>query len=534
MRTWLRVAIAAAFVICANAAARADTITVATVNNNDMIVMQQLASRWEQQTGNKINWVVLEENVLRQRVTTDIATGGGQFDVMTIGSYEAPIWGKQKWLLPLDDFPASYNYNDIFKSVRGALSSDGHLWAVPFYAESSFLMYRTDLFSKAGLTMPAQPTYAEIESFAAKLTDRAHQQYGVCLRGKPGWGENMAFIDTLVNTFGGRWFNDKWQPQLDTKPWHDAVTFYVNLLRSDGPPGASSNGFNENLALFTTGHCAMWIDATVAAGFVSDPKKSQVVGKVGFAPAPIANVTERQPLVLGLGAGGAQEFAQGGGGEVVPAMGNVRRLHQAGGADQRLGGGAARHAASTYDNPQYLAAAPFAKPVEHAIQTADLAHPTAQPVPYTGIQYVAIPEFQAIGTTVGQLMAAALTGQSTVDQRTEAGAGTGDLSHAAGGLYAVAGWRPAMALGIKANQAIAPSAATGAFAIACAPRCAAGAAQCRRCRWLHHRWAAADMVDGAAGDDAIVLVPALQPAEPDRSTASRAGTITAFCSRTRR
>jgi sorbitol/mannitol transport system substrate-binding protein len=274
MRPKLYVAIAAAFIACATGPVVAESISVATVNNGDMITMQKLASQWEQQTGNKINWVVLEENVLRQRVTTDIATSGGQFDVMTIGSYEAPIWGKQNWLISLDDFPKSYDYNDIFKSVRDALSSSGHLWAVPFYAESSFTMYRKDLFDGAGLTMPAQPTYNEIEDFAKKLTDRSKQQYGICLRGKPGWGENMAFLDTVVNTFGGRWFDDKWKPQLDSKAWHDSVTFYVNLLRTYGPPGASSNGFNENLALFTTGHCAIWIDATVAAGFISDPKSS--------------------------------------------------------------------------------------------------------------------------------------------------------------------------------------------------------------------------------------------------------------------
>ncbi|HUN39191.1 MAG TPA: sugar ABC transporter substrate-binding protein [Acetobacteraceae bacterium] len=416
MPTWLRWTIAAAVVICSNAMAHAATITIATVNNNDMIVMQQLASHWEQQTGNKINWVVLEENVLRQRVTTDIATGGGQFDVMTIGSYEAPIWGKQKWLLPLDDFPKSYDYNDIFKSVRDALSSDGHLWAVPFYAESSFLMYRKDLFSKAGLTMPAQPTWAEVEGFAKKLTDRAHQQYGVCLRGKPGWGENMALIDTMVNTFGGRWFNEKWQPQLDTKPWQDAVTFYVNLLRNYGPPGASSNGFNENLALFSTGHCAMWVDATVAAGFVSDPKKSQVVGKVGFAPAPIAKVPNGNHWFWAWAlaipkssheAAIAKSFLRW-----ATSQAYIKLVAQTNGWVLVPPG----TRKSTYDNPQYIAAAPFAKQVEHAIQTADLDHPTAQPVPYTGIQYVAIPEFQAIGTTVGQLMAAALTGQTTVDQ----------------------------------------------------------------------------------------------------------------------
>jgi sorbitol/mannitol transport system substrate-binding protein len=415
MRSWLHMAVAAACIIGATAAARADTITVATVNNNDMIVMQKLASQWEQQTGNKINWVVLEENVLRQRVTTDIATGGGQFDVMTIGSYEAPIWGKQSWLLPLDDFPKSYNYDDIFKSVRGALSEGGHLWAVPFYAESSFTMYRKDLFTSAGLTMPAQPTYTDIETFAKKLTDRGKQQYGVCLRGKPGWGENMALLDTMVNTFGGSWFNEKWQPQLNTPPWHDAVTFYVHLLRDYGPPGASSNGFNENLALFTTGHCAMWIDATVAAGMISDPKTSQVAGKVDFAPAPVAKVPNGNhwfwAWALAVPKGShkatvAKSFLQW-----ATSADYIKLVAQTNG--WVLAPPGTRQ--STYDTPQYVAAAPFAKQVEQAIQSADLAHPTAQPVPYTGIQYVAIPEFQAIGTTVGQLMAAALTGQTSVD-----------------------------------------------------------------------------------------------------------------------
>ena len=83
--------------------ASAEEINVATVNNGDMIIMQKLSGAWEKETGNKINWIVLEENVLRERVTTDIATKGGQFDVMTIGGYEAPIWGKQGWLTPVDD-----------------------------------------------------------------------------------------------------------------------------------------------------------------------------------------------------------------------------------------------------------------------------------------------------------------------------------------------------------------------------------------------------------------------------------------------
>jgi sorbitol/mannitol transport system substrate-binding protein len=395
-------------------AARAETITVATVNNNDMIVMQKLSSKWEEQTGNKISWVVLEENVLRQRVTTDIATKGGQFDVMTIGSYETPIWGKQNWLAPLDDFPKTYNLDDVFPSVRGALSVNGHLYAVPFYAESSFTMYRKDLFDAAHLTMPAEPKYDEIEKFAKALTNRDSQQYGICLRGKPGWGENMAYLSTVVNTFGGRWFDEKWQPQLETQPWQDAVNFYVHMLKDYGPPGASSNGFNENLALFSTGHCAMWIDATVAAGFVSDPKNSQVADKVAFAQAPTAKVPNGSHWFWSWALAVPNTSKKAAVAKSFLAWATSADYIKLVGETKGWTGVPPGTRESTSANPAYLKAAPFATIVEQAIKTADLAHPSALPVPYTGIQYVAIPEFQGIGTQVGQLIAGALTGQTSV------------------------------------------------------------------------------------------------------------------------
>jgi sorbitol/mannitol transport system substrate-binding protein len=397
-------------------AASAATITIATVNNSDMIRMQKLSPQWEKKTGNKINWVVLEENVLRQRVTTDIATKGGQFDILTIGSYETPIWGKQNWLLPLDDFPASYDYNDIFKGVRDALSANGKMYAVPFYAESSFTFYRKDLFEKAGLTMPAHPSYDQIAQFADKLTDKAHEQYGICLRGKAGWGENMAFLDTMVNAFGGQWFDMKWQPQLTSEPWKKALTFYVDLMHRDGPPGATGNGFNENLALFTTGHCAMWIDATVAAGMVYDKKSSQVADKTGFTSAP-KEVTDHGngwfwSWALGVPASSknakvAKDFlAWATSKEYVTMVGETDGWTVVPPGTRE----------STYANPAYIKAAPFAETVKASILSADITHPTKDPVPYVGIQYVAIPEFQAMGTQVGQLVSAALAGQMTPDQ----------------------------------------------------------------------------------------------------------------------
>src|SRR6202034_3689757 len=162
--------------------------------------------------------------------------------------------------------------DDLLPAIRASLSFDGKLYAAPFYGESSFVMYRKDLMEKAGLTMPEKPTWDFIKQAADKLTDKTAGVYGICLRGKAGWGENMAFLTAMANSFGARWFDEKWQPQFNGPEWKKTLTTYVELMHEAGPPGASSNGFNENLALFDAGKCGMWIDATVAASFVTNPK----------------------------------------------------------------------------------------------------------------------------------------------------------------------------------------------------------------------------------------------------------------------
>jgi sorbitol/mannitol transport system substrate-binding protein len=411
----LTVAFAAALLGSA-ALAQAETLTIATVNNADMIIMQKLAPRWEQATGHKLNWVVLEENVLRQRATTDIATKGGQFDIITIGSYEAPIWGKQNWLVPLNDLGDDYDYADVIPSVKNGLSYEGKLYAVPFYAESSFTYYRKDLFDAAGLKMPEKPTYDQIAEFAAKLTDKSKEQYGFCQRGKPGWGENMAFVGPMVNAFGGRWFNEKWEPQLTSEPWQKAISYYVKNMNAYGPPGATANGHNENRALFATGHCAMWVDATSAAGYIFNPAESQVADKTAFAAAPIQVTSNGSGWfwawslgipVSSTKADAAKSFVKWATSkEYIATVGKeIGWVSAPPGTRQ-----------STYNSPEYQQAAPFAKVVYESIANADITKPTKDPVPYIGIQYVAIPEFQGLGTQVGQQIAAALAGQVTVDQ----------------------------------------------------------------------------------------------------------------------
>jgi len=225
----------------------ATELVIATVNNGDMIRMQKLTDDFTKKTGHKVEWVTLEENVLRQRVTTDITTKGGAFDIMTIGMYETPIWGKNGWLVPLNDLSKEYDVDDILPAMKGGLSYDGTMYAAPFYGESSMIMYRTDLMKKAGLEMPKAPTWTFIKKAAAAMTDRDNDISGICLRGKAGWGEGGAFITAMSNSFGARWFDEKWNAQFDTPEWANTLNFYVDMMKESGPAGYATNGFNENL-----------------------------------------------------------------------------------------------------------------------------------------------------------------------------------------------------------------------------------------------------------------------------------------------
>ena len=402
--------------LAAAATAQDTTVTIATVNNGDMVRMQGLTDEFESEhPGITLEWVTLEENVLRQRVTTDVATGGGQYDVMTIGTYEVPIWGAQGWLVPLDDLPEEWDADDIIAPIREGLTVDGTLYAAPFYGESSMVMYRTDLMEEAGLEMPEAPSWEFIAEAARAMTDRENEIYGICLRGKAGWGENTAFLTTLANSFGARWFDEEWQAQLDSPEWAEALNFYLDLMEDAGPPGASSNGFNENLALFQQGKCGMWIDATVAASFVTNPDDSEVADSVGFALAPDRGLGKRANWLwawtLAIPSGTDAEDAAK---EFVAWATSKEYLElvasEVGWANVPPG-----TRTSLYENPEY-AEVPFAGITLESIQAADPNNPTVDPVPYVGVQFVAIPEFQGIGTAVGQQFSAALAGQQTAEQ----------------------------------------------------------------------------------------------------------------------
>jgi len=375
----------------------AENLTIATVNNGDMIRMQGLTDDFTAKTGHTVEWVTLEENVLRQRVTTDISTKGGAFDIMTIGMYETPIWGANGWLVSLDDLSAEYNAADILPAMAGGLSHDGTLFAAPFYGESSMVMYRTDLMAAAGLEMPDAPSWSFIAKAARAMTDRDAEINGICLRGKAGWGEGGAFITAMSNSFGARWFDEDWNAQFDTREWSDTLNFYKNMMTDAGPAGYATNGFNENLSLFQQGKCGMWIDATVAASFVTNPKDSTVADKVSFTLAPDNGLGVRSNWLwawaLAIPAGSQKEAAAKQFIEWATGTGYIELVA----ANEGWANVPPGARTSLYENPDYKSV-PFAQMTLDSILSADPNNSTVDPSPYVGVQFAAIPEFAGIAT----------------------------------------------------------------------------------------------------------------------------------------
>jgi sorbitol/mannitol transport system substrate-binding protein len=394
----------------------ATELVIATVNNGHMIEMQKLTPDFEKANPDiKLKWVTLEEGTLRQRVTTDIATKGGQFDVMTIGLYETPIWSKKGWLQAHRQADAAYDIDDLLPAIRNGLSLDGKLYAAPFYGESSMLMYRKDLADKAGIKLPEQPTWAQVKDWPAKIHDPKAGVYGMCLRGKPGWGDNMAFLTTMVNTFGGQWFD----MAVEAADRHQALEGRDRLLRRPDEEVRPARRLGQQLQREPGAlqrRQVRHVGGRDHRRFVHQrPEAKKVADKVAFAQAPVRRHAEGRELAVGVEPGHSGQLEEGSGAE-VHQMGHLQGLHQPGRQGNRLGAVPTGTRKSTYANPEFQKVAKFAAAEKKAIDSANPNDSTLPKSPYVGVQYAAIPEFQAIGIAVGQQMSAALAGKVTVDQ----------------------------------------------------------------------------------------------------------------------
>jgi sorbitol/mannitol transport system substrate-binding protein len=397
------------------------SITVLMVGNPQMEDLQKVtADNFTKDTGITVRFTILPENELRDKVTQDVATQGGQYDVATIGAYEAPIWAKNGWLHELSSYAdgdSGYDKADLLPPMVKSLSGeDGKLYAAPFYGESSFLMYNKDLFAAKGLTMPERPTWAQVAEFAAKINDKAAGVSGICLRGLPGWGELFAPLTTVVNTYGGTWFEKDWTPKVNAPEFTAATKFYVDLVKNYGEPGAPQAGFTECLNTFGQGKAGMWYDATSAAGTLEDKSASKVAGKVGYVYAPV-NKTKSSGWLWAWALAMPKTTKNADSAWKFISWATGKDYEKLVGSKLGWSRVPSGKRASTYNIPEYKqSASAFADVTLKAIEEADPTNPGVQPRPALGVQFVGIPEFADLGTKVSQEVSASIAGSTSVDK----------------------------------------------------------------------------------------------------------------------
>ncbi|NLS10891.1 sugar ABC transporter substrate-binding protein [Nesterenkonia sp. MY13] len=399
------------------------SLVVAIVSNPQMQDAMGLISHFRQQHPDiDVRFVSLPENEARAKITASVASGGGEFDVVMISNYETPIWAEQGWLTDLEPFIAEtsgYNDDDFIPTIREALSYEGAQHAVPFYGESSFLVYRPDLFEEAGLEMPEQPTWDEIREFAAALHDPDQGRAGIALRGLAGWGENLAPMNTVINTFGGRWFTPDWAPTLESPEVIEAVNTYIDTVRTWGQPGAATSGYGECMTHFNQGNAAMWYDASAMVSGIEDPRSSTVVGNTDYALAPVMETDYAGWLYAWSLAIPETSQRKEAAWKFISWMTHPDYFKLVGNevSWEALPPGSRQ---STYELSEYAEISEhYAEPTLTSMENATQENCMVHEVPYEGLQFVGIPEFQDLGTRVGQQLSAAIAGQQTVEEALE-------------------------------------------------------------------------------------------------------------------
>jgi sorbitol/mannitol transport system substrate-binding protein len=401
------------------------TVNVAFPNNPISQALAKITAEKYKVEGVTVNVAVLPENDLRQKLTTEASTGGTTYDIFVFGPYEAQTWAKNKWLEDMEPYfkaqtPERLSWYDRPDQIQGmvhSLAVDGKSYAMPFYGESSFIMYNKELFAAKGLTMPDHPTWDQIYDLAKKIHDPAKGIVGMTMRGAPGWGMSGAPFVTMVNAFGGQFYDMKWKATVDTPEQRAAWQMYKNILRDAGQQDILAYTYNECIALMKSGKCGIYYDATSIAPPL-ESADSPVKGKVGYAFAPREKLQKNTAWLwnwaMGLNPKSSEANKKAAFDFILWAT-SKDYIKMSLEMDPSGASTPPASRSSTYKLPAY-AVVPYAKMTLETLQTMDFNHPTLNPAPYVGLQYIAIPEFADIGTKMTQNLADYVVDKISLDQ----------------------------------------------------------------------------------------------------------------------
>ena len=400
-------------------------INIALANNPLSQALESIAREEYSADGVKVNIAVLPENDLRQRLTTEASTGGTTYDMFYIGPYEANTWARNGWLENLEPYFDSldaqtlawYDRDDLIQGMVGSLSLDGEAYALPFYGESSFIMYNKELFEAKGLTMPDEPTWDEIYELAKAIHDPANGIVGMTMRGAPGWGMSGAPFVTIINAFGGRFYDMDWNATVDTPEQRAAWQMYKKILRDAGQEDILSYTYNECIALMQSGKGGIYYDATSIAPPL-ESAESSVAGKMGYVMAPHQKKKTNTAWLWNWAMGinpKSPEYKKKAVFDFMLWATSKDFIKQTIERDPTGSSTPPASRSSTYSLAAY-ANAPYAEMTLKTLESTDFTNPTLQPVPYVGLQYIAIPEFADAGTKMTEYLADYVVDKISLDE----------------------------------------------------------------------------------------------------------------------
>jgi sorbitol/mannitol transport system substrate-binding protein len=394
------------------------TIDVLAVNlpaQEDLVRLTE--EHFTKETGIKVNFTLLPENDVRAKITQEFSSQAGVYDVATLSNYEIPFYADNGWVTSLDKYieedPEYIEFDDLLPSMMDSMTGPGdEIYGLPFEGQSSFTMYRKSVFDELGLTMPDNPTWDEVAALAAQIDENSDMK-GICLRGLPGWGQQLAPLNTVINTFGGTWFDMDWEAQLDSPENLEAVNFYVDLIQKHGEPGAAQAGFTECLNYFMQDEVAIWVDATNAGGPI-ESDSSPIAGDIGYAQSPVKE-TDASGWLWTWAWGIEEASDQKDAAWKFISWASSREYEELVAEEYGWARVPYGKRQSTFDNTAFQEGAPFYEAAREAISSVDAKNPGVQPRPYSGVQFVGIPEFISLGTAVSEEIAGAIAGTTSVE-----------------------------------------------------------------------------------------------------------------------
>ncbi|MBN7804527.1 sugar ABC transporter substrate-binding protein [Agrobacterium rosae] len=250
--------------------------------------IQALLPEFTKETGIEVQLEVVPESDITAKMLLEFSSGSGRYDLVQNNIIYIPGFVQAGYIDPLDDLANKLpRYLDKADFVPGYLNTsiaDGKLYGLPVYGESTFLMYRKDLFEKYGLQPPK--TFDDVTTAAKTIKEKSDGKIvGITMRGKQGI-ENVYVWAGWLWGYGAEFISKDGKSALGTEEAAKSLDAYANILRNYGPVGVANFGWEENRVLFQQGKAGMTMDATVNGAFNEDPSVSSVVGKVGYVPVP--------------------------------------------------------------------------------------------------------------------------------------------------------------------------------------------------------------------------------------------------------